>query len=135
VAAFYLLTPLLLTFGTAFATYSPIRARGAARGRIGAVLLVAEAVVTSLGVAAVLVWFSRPGDERCQGGYDFSWAVGLVLLLATAALGGPVLAAVVADATARARTRVRDVLGGVAAVALPYVLLVALFFAALTCIR
>ena len=130
---FYLLLPLLLTLGIAFATQWSIGARSTrSLGRVAAVVDAVQVLLTSLTVGVALVALDQPREQRCPVS-EFEFSAAIALLFATAIAGGVLLATVIADARRQRGVLVWHLLAAPAAVLLPYVVLSALFYWALTC--
>ena len=129
----YVLLPLLLTVGIAFATQWSLGARSTVSlGRVALIAAAAQLLLTALTVGLVLVSLDQLRDERCPLG-ELEVSSARVLLFATAIAGGVVLASVIADGRRQRGVLVWHLLASPAAVVLSYVVLSALFYWGLTC--
>lgn len=130
---FYLLLPLLLTLGVAFATQRSIGARSTrSLGRVAVIAGAAQVLLALLTVALVVLSLEQPREQRCPLG-EFEGGAAIALLFVTAIIGGVLLATVIADARRHQGVLVWILLATPAAVVLPYVVFSALFYWGLAC--
>ena len=132
---YYLLLPGLLTLGVGLAIQSMLGARAATSlGRVGAVALGAQALVVSAVIAVALAWLDQPVEDRCGGTSDGYGRVVIAVIFGTAAIGGVVFAAAIADRRRQAATLVWHLLAIPLAMVLPYLAGFAAVVVAFSCL-